>query len=48
MITVKEEITTFKDKKVLVVGLARSGVGAANLLSLCGAKVTITNTLDKS
>jgi UDP-N-acetylmuramoylalanine--D-glutamate ligase len=44
MIKVKEEITTFKDKKVLVVGLARSGVGAANLLSLCGAEVTITDT----
>lgn len=33
----------FKDKKVTVVGLARSGVGAANLLSLLGASVTVTD-----
>ncbi|MBI4698673.1 MAG: UDP-N-acetylmuramoyl-L-alanine--D-glutamate ligase [Nitrospirae bacterium] len=33
----------FKDKKVLVVGLARSGVGAANLLALLGARVCITD-----
>jgi UDP-N-acetylmuramoylalanine--D-glutamate ligase len=33
----------FKDKKVLVVGLARSGTGAANLLSLIGAKVWVTD-----
>lgn len=32
-----------KDKKVLVVGLARSGVGAARLLSLMGALVTVTD-----
>ena len=32
-----------KDKKVLVVGLARSGVGSANLLSLFGAKVSVTD-----
>ena len=38
---VKKE--SFKDKKVVVVGLARSGTGAANLLSLCGAKVCITD-----
>ncbi len=44
MIKVKDKMKTFKDKKVLVVGLARSGVGAANLLSLCGAKVTVTDT----
>jgi UDP-N-acetylmuramoylalanine--D-glutamate ligase len=32
-----------KDKNVIVVGLARSGVGAANLLSELGADVTITD-----
>jgi len=32
-----------KDKKVVVVGLARSGVGAANLLSSFGAEVWITD-----
>jgi UDP-N-acetylmuramoylalanine--D-glutamate ligase len=32
-----------RDKKVTVVGLARSGVGAANLLSDCGAAVTVTD-----
>ena len=32
-----------KDKKVLVVGLARSGAGAARLLSLMGAEVTVTD-----
>jgi len=33
----------FKGKKVLVVGLARSGAGAANLLSSIGARVTVTD-----
>ncbi|HLA50031.1 MAG TPA: Mur ligase family protein, partial [Thermodesulfovibrionia bacterium] len=33
----------FKDKKVLVVGLARSGVGSANLLSSFGARVSVTD-----
>ncbi|MDP3296510.1 MAG: UDP-N-acetylmuramoyl-L-alanine--D-glutamate ligase [Thermodesulfovibrionia bacterium] len=33
----------FKDRKVLVVGLARSGVGSANLLSSFGAKVSVTD-----
>ncbi len=32
-----------KDKKVTVVGLARSGVGAANLLAALGAGVTVTD-----
>ncbi len=32
-----------KDKKVLVVGIARSGTGAANLLSSLGAEVCITD-----
>jgi len=32
-----------KDKKVTVVGLARSGVGAANLLAAMGARVTVTD-----
>ncbi|MBF0565624.1 MAG: UDP-N-acetylmuramoyl-L-alanine--D-glutamate ligase [Nitrospirae bacterium] len=31
----------FKDKKVVVVGLARSGVGAANLLVRLGSRVTV-------
>ncbi len=33
----------FRDKKILVVGLARSGSGAANLLSAAGARVTVTD-----
>jgi UDP-N-acetylmuramoylalanine--D-glutamate ligase len=33
----------FKDKRILVVGLARSGVGAANLLSSYGARVCVTD-----
>jgi UDP-N-acetylmuramoylalanine--D-glutamate ligase len=32
-----------KDKRVTVVGLARSGVGAANLLSALGARVTVND-----
>lgn len=36
-------ITDFKGKKITVVGLAKSGVGAANLLSRLGAKVTVTD-----
>jgi len=32
-----------KDKKATVVGLARSGAGAARLLSMMGAKVTVTD-----
>ncbi|MBI4688106.1 MAG: UDP-N-acetylmuramoyl-L-alanine--D-glutamate ligase [Nitrospirae bacterium] len=40
-----EEITgLFKDKNVLVVGLARSGVGASNLLACIGANVYATDT----
>ncbi len=34
----------FKDMNILVVGLARSGVGAANLLSALGARVTVTDS----
>ncbi len=34
----------FRDKKILVVGLARSGTGAANLLCSLGAEVTVTDT----
>jgi UDP-N-acetylmuramoylalanine--D-glutamate ligase len=33
----------FYEKKITVVGLARSGVGAANLLASLGAKVTVTD-----
>ncbi len=43
MIQIEEKKNSFKDKKVLVVGLARSGTGAANLLSLIGAKVWVTD-----
>lgn len=32
-----------KGKRVIVVGLARSGVGAANLLQMSGASVTVTD-----
>ncbi|HWR57474.1 MAG TPA: UDP-N-acetylmuramoyl-L-alanine--D-glutamate ligase [Thermodesulfovibrionales bacterium] len=32
-----------KGKKALIIGLARSGVGAANLLSMSGADVTVTD-----
>ena len=47
MIQVKEKMNItphrLKDKKVLVVGLARSGAGAANILSSLGADVTVTD-----
>ncbi|MEW6739646.1 MAG: UDP-N-acetylmuramoyl-L-alanine--D-glutamate ligase [Nitrospirota bacterium] len=36
-------MTDVKGKKVTIVGLARSGVGAANLLSKLGALVTVTD-----
>jgi UDP-N-acetylmuramoylalanine--D-glutamate ligase len=36
--------TAFYEKKIIVVGLARSGVGAANLLASLGAKVTVTDS----
>jgi len=39
----KKMADIFKNKKVLVVGLARSGIGAANLLSSLGAKVSATD-----
>ncbi len=39
----KFQISNFKNKKVLVVGLARSGVGAANLLASFGAQVCVTD-----
>jgi UDP-N-acetylmuramoylalanine--D-glutamate ligase len=48
MITMQEKINIFKDKNILVVGLARSGTGAANLLYELGAKVTITDTKPRS
>jgi UDP-N-acetylmuramoylalanine--D-glutamate ligase len=35
--------TAFHEKNITVVGLARSGVGAANLLASLGAKVTVTD-----
>jgi UDP-N-acetylmuramoylalanine--D-glutamate ligase len=48
MISVEEQRMTFKDKNIVVVGLARSGTGAANLLSELGARVTITDTKSRS
>ena len=37
-----------KGKRVTVVGLARSGVGAANLLSHMGASVTVTDVRNET
>jgi UDP-N-acetylmuramoylalanine--D-glutamate ligase len=48
MILILEEQMTFKNKKILVVGLARSGTGAANLLSTLGAIVTVTDRKSRS
>ncbi len=48
MIQVEEKINTFKDKNIVVVGLARSGTGAANLLSALGANVTVTDDKNRS
>jgi UDP-N-acetylmuramoylalanine--D-glutamate ligase len=39
----EEKKNTFQDKRVLIVGLARSGIGAANLLVSLGAKVYVTD-----
>ncbi|PIQ85834.1 MAG: UDP-N-acetylmuramoyl-L-alanine--D-glutamate ligase [Candidatus Omnitrophica bacterium CG11_big_fil_rev_8_21_14_0_20_43_6] len=36
----------FKNKKVAIVGLARSGVACANLLARCGALVSVTEIKD--
>jgi UDP-N-acetylmuramoylalanine--D-glutamate ligase len=44
MTQVRKKRTTFKGKNILVVGIARSGVGAANLLSELGAVVTVTDS----
>lgn len=41
-------INRFKNKNILVVGLARSGTGAANLLSALGANVTVTDKKPRS
>jgi len=42
-----ENINTFKGKKVLVVGLKRSGLGAANLLHSLGALVTVNDSAEQ-
>ena len=34
----------YEKKKVLVVGMARSGVAAAQLLRACGAEVTVNDS----
>jgi UDP-N-acetylmuramoylalanine--D-glutamate ligase len=39
----KNMLNRFRDKNILVIGLARSGIGAANLLSVLGARVSITD-----
>ena len=43
MIRGEEKKVMFRGKKILVVGLARSGAGAANLLSSFGAEVCVTD-----
>jgi UDP-N-acetylmuramoylalanine--D-glutamate ligase len=48
MIFVGKKEMTFKDKNIVVVGLARSGTGAANLLSALGANVTITDSKSRT
>jgi UDP-N-acetylmuramoylalanine--D-glutamate ligase len=52
MITVEDNLDimpmTFTDKKVLVVGLARSGIGAASLLSSLGARVSVSDSKPRS
>lgn len=48
MISVIKEKMKFRDKKVLVVGLARSGCGAARLLCAAGARVTVTDKRPRS
>lgn len=48
MIQAAKEKMKFKDKKILVVGLARSGRGAANLLNAAGAHVTVTDKRSRS
>ncbi|MBI5051101.1 MAG: hypothetical protein HZC11_09615 [Nitrospirae bacterium] len=39
----REKAGTFRDRNILIVGLARSGTGAANLLAFLGAKVCVTD-----
>ncbi len=39
----KEQKARFKDRRVTVVGLARSGLAAANLLQGLGARVTVSD-----
>ncbi len=52
MITVEDTLDimamTFTDKKVLVVGLARSGIGAASLLDRLGARVSVCDSKPRS
>ena len=40
----KYKIMEYKDKKILIIGLARSGLAAARLLHRLGANITITET----
>ena len=39
----REKAGTFRDRNIVIVGLARSGTGAANLLAFLGAKVCVTD-----
>jgi len=48
MMLVEKKKMTFEGKNVVVVGLARSGTGAANLLSTIGANVTVTDSKSRS
>ncbi|MCX8027969.1 MAG: UDP-N-acetylmuramoyl-L-alanine--D-glutamate ligase [Thermodesulfovibrionales bacterium] len=38
---------SFSNKKIVILGLARSGVGCANLLKHCGARITVTDIKDE-
>jgi UDP-N-acetylmuramoylalanine--D-glutamate ligase len=44
----KNMLNMFRDKNILVIGLARSGIGAANLLSVLGARVSIMDKKPRS
>jgi UDP-N-acetylmuramoylalanine--D-glutamate ligase len=48
MLLKRAEPATVRGKNVTVVGLARSGIGAANLLTELGAKVTVTDMKTES
>ena len=43
-----KKITTYQGKKVLVLGLGKSGINAAELLAKLGAKVTVNDKNEPS